>query len=91
MVARFGRPDHSTGTRAVRPRIGRAILDAGFEAVDAEVEAALTAVGEHARDRGVDPERVGVAAFSAAASAGRHGAWRSMTTRPGPPAGGASG
>jgi dienelactone hydrolase len=43
----------------------RAILDAGFEAVVAEVEAALTAVGEHARDLGIDPERVGVAAFSA--------------------------
>jgi dienelactone hydrolase len=43
----------------------RAILDAGFEAVVAEVEAALAAVGERAGDPGVDPERVGVAAFSA--------------------------
>jgi dienelactone hydrolase len=43
----------------------RAILDAGFEAVVAEVEAALAAVGERAGDLGVDPERVGVAAFSA--------------------------
>jgi acetyl esterase/lipase len=43
----------------------RAILDAGFEAVVAEVEAALTAVGERAGDLGVDPDRIGVAAFSA--------------------------
>jgi dienelactone hydrolase len=43
----------------------RAILDAGFGAVVAEVEAALAAVGERAGDLGVDPERVGVAAFSA--------------------------
>jgi acetyl esterase/lipase len=43
----------------------RAILDAGFEAVVAEVEAALAAVGERAGDLGVDSERVGVAAFSA--------------------------
>jgi acetyl esterase/lipase len=43
----------------------RAILDAGFEAVVAEVQAALAAVGERAGDLGVDPERVGVAAFSA--------------------------
>jgi predicted esterase len=43
----------------------RAILDAGFEAVVAEFEAALAAVGERAGDLGVDPERVGVAAFSA--------------------------
>src|SRR5215218_2507164 len=42
----------------------RAILDAGFEAVVAEVEAALAAVGERAGDLGVDPERIGVAAFS---------------------------
>jgi acetyl esterase/lipase len=43
----------------------RAILDAGFEAVVAEVEAALAAVGERAGDLDVDPERVGVAASSA--------------------------
>jgi acetyl esterase/lipase len=43
----------------------RAILDAGFEAVVAEVEAALAAVGERAGDLGIDPERIGVAAFSA--------------------------
>jgi dienelactone hydrolase len=43
----------------------RAILDAGFEAVVAEVQAALTAVAEQAGDLGIDPERVGVAAFSA--------------------------
>lgn len=43
----------------------RAILDAGFEAVVAEVQAALAAVGERAGDLGIDPERVGVAAFSA--------------------------
>jgi dienelactone hydrolase len=43
----------------------RAILDAGFEAVVAEVDAALAAVRERARDLGVDPERVGVVAFSA--------------------------
>jgi dienelactone hydrolase len=43
----------------------RAILDAGFEAVAAEVDAALTAVRERAGDLGVDPERVGMAAFSA--------------------------
>jgi acetyl esterase/lipase len=43
----------------------RAILDAGFEAVVAEVGAALAAVGERAGDLGIDPERVGVAAFSA--------------------------
>ena len=43
----------------------RAILDAGFEAVVAEVEAALAAVGERAGDLDIDPERVGVAAFSA--------------------------
>ena len=39
----------------------RAILDAGFEAVVAEVQAALTAVAEQAGDLGIDPERVGVA------------------------------
>jgi dienelactone hydrolase len=43
----------------------RAILDAGFEAVVADVEGALAAVAELAGDLGVDPERVGVAAFSA--------------------------
>jgi acetyl esterase/lipase len=43
----------------------RAILDAGFEAVVAEVGAALAAVGERAGDLGIDPERIGVAAFSA--------------------------
>jgi acetyl esterase/lipase len=43
----------------------RAILDAGFEAVVAEVDAALAAVRERAGDLGVDPERVAVAAFSA--------------------------
>jgi dienelactone hydrolase len=43
----------------------RSILDAGFEAVAAEVGAALATVGEPAGDLGVDPERVGVAAFSA--------------------------
>lgn len=43
----------------------RAILDAGFGPVVAEVEAALAAVRERAGDLGVDPERVGVAAFSA--------------------------
>jgi acetyl esterase/lipase len=43
----------------------RAILDAGFEAVVAEVQAALAAVREHASDLDIDPERVGVAAFSA--------------------------
>jgi acetyl esterase/lipase len=43
----------------------RAILDAGFEAVVAEVEAALAAVGERAGDLDIDPERIGVAAFSA--------------------------
>ena len=43
----------------------RAILDAGFEAVVAEVGDALAAVHEHAGDLGIDPERIGVAAFSA--------------------------
>jgi acetyl esterase/lipase len=43
----------------------RAILDAGFGPVVAEVEAALAAVRERAGDLSVDPERVGVAAFSA--------------------------
>jgi acetyl esterase/lipase len=43
----------------------RAILDAGFGAVVAEVGDALAAVREHAGDLGVDSERVGVAAFSA--------------------------
>ena len=43
----------------------RAILDAGFEAVVAEVSDALAAVHERAGDLGIDPERIGVAAFSA--------------------------
>jgi acetyl esterase/lipase len=43
----------------------RAILDAGFGAVVAEVNNALATVHERAGDLGVDPERVGVAAFSA--------------------------
>jgi len=43
----------------------RAILDAGFGAVVAEVGDALATVRERAGDLGVDPERVGVAAFSA--------------------------
>jgi dienelactone hydrolase len=43
----------------------RAILDAGFGAVVAEVHDALAAVRERAGDLGVDPERVGAAAFSA--------------------------
>jgi dienelactone hydrolase len=43
----------------------RAILDAGFEAVAAEVNAALAAVRERAGDLSVDPDRIGVAAFSA--------------------------
>jgi acetyl esterase/lipase len=43
----------------------RAILDVGFEAVVAEVEAALAAVGERAGNLGINPERIGVAAFSA--------------------------
>jgi acetyl esterase/lipase len=42
-----------------------AILDAGFGAAVAEVHDALAAVGERAGDLGIDPERVGVAAFSA--------------------------
>jgi dienelactone hydrolase len=42
----------------------RSILDAGFEAVVAEVDDALAAVAERADDLGVDPERIGVAAFS---------------------------
>jgi dienelactone hydrolase len=43
----------------------RAIHDAGFGAVVAEVGDALATVGERAGDLGVDPQRVGVAAFSA--------------------------
>jgi dienelactone hydrolase len=43
----------------------RAILDAGFGPVVAEVNQALAAVGERAADLGIDPGRVGVAAFSA--------------------------
>lgn len=43
----------------------RAIAEAGFQAVVAEVGAALAAVRERAGDLGVDPERVGLAAFSA--------------------------
>jgi acetyl esterase/lipase len=43
----------------------RAVAEAGFEAVAAEVGAALAAVREHAGDLGIDPERVGLAAFSA--------------------------
>ena len=43
----------------------RAILDAGFEAVLAEVGDALAAVRERAGDLGIDPDRVGLAAFSA--------------------------
>jgi acetyl esterase/lipase len=43
----------------------RAILDAGFGAVVAEVSDALAAVHERAGDLGIDPERIGVAAFSA--------------------------
>jgi acetyl esterase/lipase len=43
----------------------RAILDAGFEAVVAEVGDALAAVRERAGDLGIDPGRIGVAAFSA--------------------------
>jgi acetyl esterase/lipase len=42
-----------------------AIAEAGFQEVVAEVEAALAAVGEHAGDLGIDPQRVGLAAFSA--------------------------
>jgi acetyl esterase/lipase len=43
----------------------RAILDAGFEAVVAEVGDALATVGERAGDLGIDPERIGLAGFSA--------------------------
>jgi acetyl esterase/lipase len=43
----------------------RAILDAGFEAVLAEVGDALAAVRERAGDLGIDPDRIGLAAFSA--------------------------
>jgi dienelactone hydrolase len=43
----------------------RAILDAGFEAVVAEVGDALAAVHERAGDLGIDPGRIGLAAFSA--------------------------
>jgi acetyl esterase/lipase len=43
----------------------RAVAEAGFEAAAAEVGAALAAVREHAGDLGIDPERVGLAAFSA--------------------------
>jgi acetyl esterase/lipase len=43
----------------------RAVAEAGFEAVAAEVGEALAAVRAHAGDLGVDPERVGLAAFSA--------------------------
>jgi dienelactone hydrolase len=42
----------------------RSILDAGFEAVVAEVNDALATIAERADDLGVDPERIGVAAFS---------------------------
>jgi dienelactone hydrolase len=43
----------------------RAIAEAGFQAVVAEVGDALAAVGERVGDLGVDPERVGLAGFSA--------------------------
>ena len=43
----------------------RAIAEAGFEAVVAEVGRALAAIREGASDLGVDPEGIGVAAFSA--------------------------
>jgi acetyl esterase/lipase len=43
----------------------RAIAEAGFEAVVAEVGDALAAVGDRADELGIDPERVGLAAFSA--------------------------
>jgi acetyl esterase/lipase len=43
----------------------RAIAEAGFEAVIAEVGAALAAVRGHAGNLGIDPTRVGLAAFSA--------------------------
>jgi acetyl esterase/lipase len=43
----------------------RAILDAGFGPVVAEVNDALATVRERAGDLGVDPDRIGVAAFSA--------------------------
>jgi acetyl esterase/lipase len=43
----------------------RAIAEAGFEAVVAEVDDALVAVRERASDLGIDQERVGLAAFSA--------------------------
>jgi acetyl esterase/lipase len=43
----------------------RAIAEAGFQAVVAEVVDALAAVGERAGELGIDPERVGLAGFSA--------------------------
>jgi acetyl esterase/lipase len=43
----------------------RAVAEAGFEAVVAEVGAALAAVRAHAGDLGLAPERMGLAAFSA--------------------------
>jgi acetyl esterase/lipase len=43
----------------------RAIAEAGFDAVTAEVADALAAVRERAGDLGIDPERVAMAAFSA--------------------------
>jgi acetyl esterase/lipase len=43
----------------------RAVAEAGFEAVVAEVAVALTAVHDRAAELGVDPDRLAVAAFSA--------------------------
>jgi acetyl esterase/lipase len=43
----------------------RAVAEAGFEAVVAEVATALTAVHDRAAELGLDPDRLAVAAFSA--------------------------
>ena len=43
----------------------RAVAEAGFDAVVAEVASALTAVHGRAAELGLDPDRLAVAAFSA--------------------------
>lgn len=60
----WGRLLAAEGLAGVVPE-HRAVAEAGFEAVVAEVGAALTAVHERAAELGVDPGRLAVAAFSA--------------------------
>ena len=60
----WGRLLAADGLAAVVPE-NRAVAEVGFEAVVAEVAAALTAVHDRAAELGVDPDRLAVAAFSA--------------------------